>query len=78
MFIGMNAVYHLDAEELDETFLQGLKQTFQKRRLEIIVREEDETEYLLSSPANRRQLLTAQEDVQSDRNLLVPDQALFQ
>jgi len=74
----MNAVYHLDADELDETFLQGLKQTFQKRRLEIIVREEDATEYLLSSPANRKQLLATLEDVEAGRNLIVPDQALFQ
>jgi len=78
ILVVMNAVYHLDAEELDETFLQGLKQTFQKRRLEIIVREEDETEYLLSSPANRRELMKAFEDVQAGRNVVVPDQVPFQ
>lgn len=74
----MNAVYHLDAEELDETFLQGLKQTFQKRRLEIIVREEDDTDYLLNPPANRRQLLSALEDVNAGTNLVTPDQTQFQ
>jgi hypothetical protein len=72
----MNAVYHVDAEDLDENFLQGLKQTFQ-RRLEIIVREEDETEYLLSS-ANRRQLVAALQDVQAGRNVVVPDQTAFE
>lgn len=74
----MNVVYHLDAEELDETFLQGLKQTFHKRRLEIIVREEDATDYLLSSPANRKELLGAFEDVQAGRNVIVPDQGACQ
>ena len=46
--------------------------------LEIIVREEDETEYLLSSPANRRELMKAFEDVQAGRNVVVPDQVPFQ
>lgn len=74
----MNAVYHLDADELNETFLQGLKQTFQKRRLEIIVREEDDTEYLLSSAANRQQLLSALDDVQAGCNLVIPEQTQFE
>jgi antitoxin YefM len=74
----MDAVFHLDANELDEAFLQGLRQTFQNRRLEIVVREADETEYLLESPANRRALLSALADVESGRNLVVPDQAAFQ
>lgn len=73
----MNAVFHLDANELDESFLSGLKQTFQHRRLEIVVREVDETEYLLSSPANKRELLTALADVEAGRNLVVADQSVF-
>jgi antitoxin YefM len=74
----MDAVFHMDASELDEAFLEGLKQTFQHRRLEIVVRETDETEYLLRSPANRRALLSAMEDVEAGRNVVVPDQAAFQ
>ena len=74
----MDAVFHLDASELDEAFLQGLKQTFQDRRLEIVVRETDETDYLLASPANRRALLEALKDVEAGRNLLVPDPSTFQ
>ena len=38
----------------------------------------DETEYLLSSPANREHLLRAAEDVAAGRNIVVPDQAMFQ
>lgn len=74
----MDAVFHLDASELDEAFLEGLRQTFQHRRLEIVVRETDETEYLLGSPANRRALLSAMQDVEAGRNVVVPDQAAFQ
>lgn len=74
----MNAVFHLDANELDESFLSGLKQTFQHRRLEIVVREADETEYLLSSPANKRELLAALADVEGGKNVVVADQSVFQ
>jgi antitoxin YefM len=78
MFIDMDAVFHMDASELDEAFMEGLKQTFQHRRLEIVVRETDETEYLLRSHANRRALLSAMEDVEAGRNVVVSDQAAFQ
>lgn len=74
----MNAIFRLDEEELDESFLQGLKQTFAKKRLEIVVREEDETEYLLSSPANRRELLEALADLEAGKNVVVPDASSFQ
>ncbi len=74
----MDAVFHLDASELDEAFLQGLKQTFQHRRLEIVVRETDETDYLLGAAANKEALLTALADVEAGRNVVVPDQTAFQ
>lgn len=37
----------------------------------------DETEYLLSSPANREHLLHAMQDLADGRNLVVPDQSIF-
>ena len=57
--------------------MQGLKQTFQDRRLEIVVRETDETDYLLTSAANKQELLAAREDVEAGRQVVVPDQACF-
>ena len=37
----------------------------------------DETDYLLSSPANREHLLRVVEDVKAGRNIVVPDQTMF-
>jgi len=37
----------------------------------------DETEYLLSSPANRDHLLRAVEDLAAGRDIVEPDQAMF-
>ena len=71
----MYAVYKLRAEELDQRFLDTLKSQFQDREIEIAVCEaaesaEDETAYLLRSPANRERLLRAIENVAQGRDLV--------
>jgi antitoxin YefM len=78
----MYAVYKLRAEELDQRFLDTLKSQFQNREIEIAVCEvadtaEDETAYLLRSPANRERLLRAIENVDHGRDLKVIDPASF-
>jgi antitoxin YefM len=74
----MFTVYHLNADDLDANFLESLKAAFRHKQIEIAVAETDETEYLLRSPANRERLLRAVADVDAGRNLVTPDQSLFQ
>ena len=74
----MYAVYKLRAEELDQRFLDTIKSQFQDREIEIAVCEaaesaEDETAYLLRSPANRERLLRAIENVAQGKDLVVID-----
>jgi antitoxin YefM len=74
----MYTIYKLRADELDQRFLDTLKHQFQDREIEIVVSEaaeraEDETAYLLRSPANRERLLRALENVAEGRNLEVVD-----
>ena len=53
----MYTTFHINASELNETFLKAVKTMFKSKRISIIVEEDiDETEYLLSSPANRKML----------------------
>ena len=53
----MYTTFHIKAVELDENFLKTLKKMFGNKKISITVEEEqDETEYLLSSPANRQML----------------------
>ncbi len=60
----MEVTWHLNEAELDEGFYQRLKAQFKNKRLCITVSEEmDETEYLLSSPANAERLLKSVENV---------------
>lgn len=74
----METIYHLNADDLNEDFLEGLKTSFRHKEIEIVVYERDETAYLLRSRANRDHLLGAIEDIEQNRNLVVPDQEQFQ
>ena len=74
----MYAHYKLKANELDVTFLETLRNLFEDRQIEISVcetadLEEDETAYLLRSPANRERLLKAIENVAREENLVTVD-----
>jgi antitoxin YefM len=71
----MYTVYRINAGELDGRFLRALKTMFKDKDIEIVVCEaaqsdEDETAYLLRSPANRERLLIAIENITHDRNLV--------
>ena len=46
--------------------------------LEVSIYSEDETDYLLRSPANREHLSSAIANVENSENLVVPDQDQFQ
>jgi antitoxin YefM len=74
----METIYQLNADDLNEDFLEGLKASFKHKEIEIVVYERDETAYLLRSPANRARLLDAVADVEQNRNLVTPDQEQFQ
>ena len=74
----MYMVYKMKAEELDSRFIRALKTMFKDKEIEIAVcesgqSEEDETEYLLKSPANRDRLLKAIENVACSHNLVPVD-----
>jgi antitoxin YefM len=71
----MYMTYRMNAAELDSRFLRALKAMFKDKDIEIVVceasqSEEDETAYLLRSPANRERLLKAIENIAHDQNLV--------
>lgn len=74
----MQTIYQINADDLNEDFLEGLKTTFKHKDIEIVVYERDETGYLLQTPANRARLLEAVADVEQGRNIVIPDQEQFQ
>jgi antitoxin YefM len=65
----MEAVFRLNTSELGVSFINSIKDAYPDRDIEITVREQDETEYLLSSPANREHLEKAIEDVKQGKTI---------
>jgi len=66
----MQISYRLNANELDNSFLESLKAAFQNKEIEIVVYESDETDFLLQNSANRKRLLTAVENIHNRSNLV--------
>ena len=81
----MQSVYRLHTDELDERLLNSIKLLFEDKMIEIKITdvnssaqngnghttyEMDETDYLLSSPANRKRLLAAIDYVNSGKPLI--------
>jgi hypothetical protein len=74
----MTTTFSLSTSELDEGFLNKLRAMFSDKRIEILVHEQDETEYLRSNPANREHLNKVIADIESGRNIIEVDQAAFE
>ena len=73
----MVTTYKLDTRELEGTFIESIRTTYPNRIVEIQVREQsdikpvdfgyDETEYLMSSPVNRKRLDEAIKNVEEGK-----------
>jgi len=63
----MEAVFRLNTKELENSFINSIKDAYPDRNIEITVREQDETEYLCGSPANLERLETAIENVKQGK-----------
>lgn len=64
----MYTTYRLNANDLDNKFIEAIKYLFKDK--EIAIYEADETEYLTRSEANKKRLLEAIENVKLNRNLV--------
>ena len=63
----MQAVYHTTVEELDITFIENIKKQFANAKVDIFVREMDETDYLNSSEKNKKRLQSAIKKVEEKK-----------
>jgi len=74
----MHASFILDSNELDYSFIDKLKVMFQNKRIELLVSETDDTEYLFASKANKETLLESITNIENNQNLVIVDTKLFQ
>ena len=74
----MTTTFNLNTDELDVTFIDRLKATFPHQQIAIAVTEADETDKIMANPELRERLLRAIENVKEGRNIVIPDQSIFQ
>ncbi len=74
----MTTTDQINADQFDADFVERVQAAFPHKLIEIVVTEADETSALLSDATRRGRLLRAAADVKARRNIVVPDQTLFQ
>lgn len=66
----MTAVYKLNARELSEEVIKSIKEAFTDKDIEITVTDAlDETEYLLSTEANKKHLYRSIEELEQGKGI---------
>jgi hypothetical protein len=63
----MQAIYHTSIDELTITFIENLKKQFANSKVDIVIKEVDETDYLNSSKKNKMYLEEAIEEVNTTK-----------
>jgi tRNA(Met) C34 N-acetyltransferase TmcA len=65
MDMKMQAIYHAEMNELTFSFIENLKKQFQNSKVEIVIKDMDETDYLNKSAKNKQYLDEAIQEVNS-------------
>ena len=60
----MVTTYTLNTRELENTFIDSVRTTYPNQVVEIQVKEQDTTEYLLRTPANREHMEKALKNIE--------------
>ncbi len=68
----MQAVYHTTIDELTMSFLENLKKQFRNAKVDIVIKENDDTDYLNSSKKNREFLEQAIQEVEDKKFISKP------
>ena len=74
----MYTVYRMNMNDLDDRFVEALRDLFKDKEVEITVTEIDETQYLLQGEANRARLLQAVRNIENGQNLVDVPLDMFQ
>ena len=66
----MVTTYKLNTMELEDSFIDTIRATYPNQVVEIEIREQDETEFLMSNPVMREKLDNAIKNVNEEKNLI--------
>jgi len=66
----MTTTYKLNANQLSEDILRSIKEAFKDKEIAIVVSDSvDETEYLLSTEANKKHLYKSKEELAEGKGI---------
>jgi len=66
----MTTTYKLNGNQLSEDILRSIKEAFKDKEIEIVVSDSvDETEYLLSTEANKKHLYKSKEELAEGKGI---------
>ncbi|HET6402021.1 MAG TPA: hypothetical protein VFH95_11560 [Candidatus Kapabacteria bacterium] len=74
----MSTTFRLNADELEASFVEKIKQLFAHKDIAVTIYEEDETDYLSSTRSNRERLDQAVSDIQEGKNMIKVDPSIFE
>lgn len=63
----MQAIYHTSLDEITVSFVENLKKQFANAKVDIVIKDYDETDYLNSSETNKRHLDEAIKEVEGQK-----------
>jgi hypothetical protein len=63
----MQAIYHTNLDELTVSFIENLKKQFKNSSIDIVIKDQDETDYLNSSTKNKTNLEEAIQEVNTTK-----------
>ncbi len=74
----MSTTFRLNADELEASFVEKIKTLFSHKNIAVTIYEEDETDYLSSTRANRDRLDRAISDIREGKNMVKVDPGIFE
>ena len=74
----MSTTFRLNADELEPSFVEKIKFLFAHKDIAVTVYEEDETDYLSSTQANREHLDRSIADIREGRNMVEVNPSIFE
>ncbi len=74
----MDITFRINADDLEPSFIEKLKALFPHKNIAVSVYEEDETDYLSSTRANREHLSRAIDEIREGRNMVAVDVSEFE
>ena len=73
----MQASFVFESNELDYSFIDKLKVLFGNKKIELLVSDADDTQYLSTSKSNQEQLLSSIKNIENNTNLVVANPKIF-